>query len=189
MAVHALWFCADVKTARPLSMAPGGLGVTIERCVKVFAAVEQMTTERFEADIVDRPNLDIVHLLLRSPRVSSQNQSSLGAAIVQATRILAVSQLKADSVLTKSFALGNFRTCFRALCKKSLHPQSAPGSTEDGSMARPQNSAPIPPAGVSSPLIGHPQLSRTAIPAGAPTSEWYTSSAGDRAYSRNADPI
>jgi len=144
MAVHALLLCSDDRTAGPINIVLGELGISVERCVEVFAAVKKVTTERFDTVILDCQSLENARLLLKSTRASSQNNAAFAVAIIEAISISAVFQLGADSVLTKPIALGNVRTCFQALRRASLNRKSSPASSE-ASTAERTDSRHIPP--------------------------------------------
>jgi hypothetical protein len=44
--------CEDEKAAGPINTALGEVGISVEPCVEVFAAVKKMTTEPFDTVIL-----------------------------------------------------------------------------------------------------------------------------------------
>ena len=163
MAVHALLLCADEKTAGAINMVLGELGISVEPCFEIFAAVKKVTTERFDTVILDCQNLENARLLLKSTRSSSQNNTAFAVAIVDAISISAVFQLGADSVLTKPIALGNVRRCLKALRKASLNPKNSPAPSKASAAERLRYSRHMPSTisgtlstGHASSIITHP---------------------------------
>src|SRR5215468_7142425 len=83
MGYQALLFCPDEKTARTVTQVLTELDFTIEQCSEPFAAVKKLTTQHFDAVVVDCDNEQNATLLFKSARNSALNQSSLAVAVVE----------------------------------------------------------------------------------------------------------
>jgi len=65
MGYQALLFCPDEKTARTVTQVLNELDFTIEPCSEPFAAVKKLTTQHFDAVVVDCLTLWVSNRLLR----------------------------------------------------------------------------------------------------------------------------
>src|SRR5258707_10003750 len=83
MGYQALLFCPDEKTARTVTQVLNELDFTIEPCSEPFAAVKKLTTQHFDAVVVDCDNEQNATLLFKSARNSAHNQSALAVAVVE----------------------------------------------------------------------------------------------------------
>jgi len=146
MGYQALLFCPDEKTARTVTQVLTDLDFTIEPCSEPFAAVKKLTTQHFDAVVVDCDNEQNATLLFKSARNSALNQSSLAVAVVEGQAGVAKAfRIGANLVLTKPInveqAKGTLRVA-RGLLRKGTEPPKA------GTAATPtaQPSTPKPPA-------------------------------------------
>src|SRR6476619_5225106 len=102
MGYQALLFCPDEKTARTVTQVLSELDFTIEPCSEPFAAVKKLTTQHFDAVVVDCDNEQNATLLFKSARNSGTNQSSLSVAVVEGQAGVAKAfRIGANLVLTK----------------------------------------------------------------------------------------
>ena len=129
MGYQALLFCPDEKTARTVTQVLSELDFTIEPCSEPFAAVKKLTTQHFDAVVVDCDNEQNATLLFKSARNSTSNQSSLAVAVVEGQAGVAKAfRIGANLVLTKPInveqAKGTLRVA-RGLLRKGTEPPKA----------------------------------------------------------------
>src|SRR6476659_3651735 len=151
MGYQALLFCPDEKTARTVTQVLSDLEFTIEPCSEPFAAVKKLTTQHFDAVVVDCDNEQNATLLFKSARNSSSNQSSLAVAVVEGQAGVAKAfRIGANLVLTKPINVeqskGTLRVA-RGLLRKGQAAKAAglPGPAEPPAAAKPFAPAPFPP--------------------------------------------
>lgn len=102
MSYKALLFCPDEKTARTVTQVLTELDFSVEPCGEPFAAVKKLTSEHFDALVVDGDNQQNATLLFKTARNSGLNQNSLAVAIVEGQSGVAKAfQIGANLVLTK----------------------------------------------------------------------------------------
>jgi len=102
MSYRAILFCPDEKTARTVTQVLTELDFTVEPCNEPFAAVKKLTTEHFDAVVVDCENDQNASLLFKSARNSGSNQTSLSVAVVEGQSGVAKAfRIGANLVLTK----------------------------------------------------------------------------------------
>ena len=102
MSYKALLFCPDEKTARTVTQVLTELDFSVESAVEPFAAVKKLTSEHFDALVVDGDNQQNASLLFKTARNSGLNQNSLAVAIVEGQSGVAKAfQIGANLVLTK----------------------------------------------------------------------------------------
>src|SRR5512135_3760459 len=102
MGYQALLFCPDEKTARAVTQVLSELDFTIAPCSEPFAAVKKLTTQHFDAVVVDCDNEQNATLLFKSARNSTSNQTSLAVAVVEGQAGVAKAfRIGANLVLTK----------------------------------------------------------------------------------------
>jgi hypothetical protein len=83
MSYRALLFCPDEKTARTVTQVLTELDFNVETSAEPFAAVKKLTSEHFDALVVDSDNQQNATLLFKTARNSGSNQNSLSVAIVE----------------------------------------------------------------------------------------------------------
>jgi len=145
MSYKALLFCPDEKTARTVSQVLTELEFQVEPCNEPFAAVKKLTTEHFDAVVVDCDNEQNATLLFRSARNSGSNQTSLSVAVVEGQSGVAKAfRIGANLVLTKPINIeqskGTLRVARGLLRKNEGSKPPAP------SPAKPVSAAPQPAA-------------------------------------------
>lgn len=137
MSYKALLFCPDQKTARTVTQVLSELEFSVEPCGEAFAAVKKLTSEHFDALVVDGENQQNATLLFKTARNSGTNQNSLAVAIVEGQSGVAKAfQIGANLVLTKPINVeqskGTLRVA-RGLLRKGEAGKGA--STATGSSA------------------------------------------------------
>jgi len=152
MSYKALLFCPDERTARTVTQVLSELEFEVQPCNEPFAAVKKLTTERFDAIVVDCENEQNGILLFKSARNSGSNQASLSIAVVEGQAGVAKAfRIGANLVLTKPINVeqskGTIRVA-RGLLRKSESARAAVPSTPDPS-GRSSTSVPLPIAEVS----------------------------------------
>ncbi len=156
MSYQALLFCPDEQTARLVTQVLTELDFNVEPCNEPFAAVKKLTTEHFDAVVVDCDNEQNAGLLFKSARNSASNQSSLAVAVVDGQAGVAKAfRIGANLVLTKPInvdqAKGTLRVA-RGLLKKTepgkgaAAPSAPVASTAPAAPVRSTPVAPAPPA-------------------------------------------
>src|SRR5271169_2473807 len=187
MGYQALLFCPDEKTARTVTQVLTELDFQVEPCNEPFAAVKKLTTEHFDAVVVDCDNEQNATLLFKSARNSASNQASLAVAVVEGQAGVAKAfRIGANLVLTKPInieqAKGTLRVARGLLRKgepaKPVAPAAVPMPAAPVA-AKPVPSAkpvtPAAPPAVSAPRPVQRQAPRpAAVPVAqpAPTPAW-----------------
>src|SRR5512135_1412480 len=134
MGYQALLFCPDEKTARAVTQVLSELDFTIAPCSEPFAAVKKLTTQHFDAVVVDCENEQNATLLFKSARNSGSNQSSLAVAVVEGQAGVAKAfRIGANLVLTKPINVeqskGTLRVARGLLRKAEAGKPAAPAAT------------------------------------------------------------
>ena len=102
MVYQALLFSTDEKTSRVVNQILGELEFHVEICAEPFAAVKQITSQHYDAVVVDCDNEQNATLLFKSARNSTSNGGSLAVALVQGqSGISKAFRIGANLVLTK----------------------------------------------------------------------------------------
>ncbi len=134
MGYQALLFCADEKTARLVTQVLTELDFAVEPANEPFAAVKRLTTQHFDAVVVDCENEQNGSLLFKTARNSGPNRTSLAVAVVEGQPGIAKAfRIGANLVLTKPINVeqskGTLRVA-RGLLKKSdaAKPAAQPGA-------------------------------------------------------------
>ena len=129
MSYKALLFCPEQKTLRTVTQILSELDFEIEACHEPFAAVKRLTTEHFDAIVVDCENEQNATLLFKSSRHSSSNRAALSIAVVEGQAgVASAFRIGANLVLTKPINVeqskGTIRVA-RGLLRKSDAPKPA----------------------------------------------------------------
>ena len=164
MGYQALLFCGDERTAQLVTQVLTELEFSVEPANEPFAAVKRLTTQHFDAVVVDCENEQNASLLFKSARNSGPNKSSLAVAVVEGQPGIAKAfRIGANLVLTKPINVeqskGTLRVA-RGLLKKAdgTKPATAVAAT-------PVAQTPIAPA---KPTLNNPAFARPLTP-GVPT--------------------
>jgi periplasmic protein TonB len=136
MSYRALLFCPDEKTARTVTQVLTELDFSVETSAEPFAAVKKLTSEHFDALVVDGDNQQNATLLFKTARNSGSNQNSLAVAIVEGQSGVAKAfQIGANLVLTKPINVeqskGTIRVARGLLRKTEAAKGSAAPSASD----------------------------------------------------------
>ena len=133
MSYQALLFCQDDKTARTVAQVLSELDFQVDSCFETFAAVKKLTSQAFEAIVVDCQNEENASLLLKTARNSVSNQASLMVALVEGQAgVAAAFRIGANLVLTKPIAVEQARGTLRVargLLRKNTATPSPAGVT------------------------------------------------------------
>jgi len=161
MSYRALLFCPDEAAARLVTQVLSELEFTVELSFEPFVTVQKLTTEPFDAVVVDCTNEENASLLFKGARNSTLNHSSLCVAVVEGQMGVAKAfRIGANLVLTKPINIeqskGTLRVARGLLRKGDNKPQPAPAAHGAGS-------SPMIPA--PTPKIAAPPIPTTA---GAP---------------------
>jgi len=114
MSYLALLCCQDEKTARTITQVLSELDFQVDLCSETFAAVKKLTTQAFEAVVVDCQNEENASLLLKTARNSVSNAASLMVALVEGqSGVAAAFRIGANLVLTKPIAIEQARGTLR----------------------------------------------------------------------------
>ena len=162
MGYQALLFCADEKTAGLVTQVLNELEFSVEPANEPFAAVKRLTTQHFDAVVVDCENEQNAALLFKSARNSGSNRTSLAVAVVEGQPGIAKAfRIGANLVLTKPINIeqskGTLRVA-RGLLKKSEAAKPTAVAAVPQAPAAPVKAGPTNPA-FSRPLTpGAPSL-------------------------------
>jgi protein TonB len=154
MSYRALLFCPDEAAARLVTQVLSELEFTVELSFEPFVTVQKLTTEPFDAVVVDCANEENAALLFKGARNSSVNHSSLCVAVVEGQMGVAKAfRIGANLVLTKPINIeqskGTLRVARGLLRKGEAKPRAA---TEPVSLTNPATS-PTP----NSPVLALPE--------------------------------
>jgi TonB family protein len=179
MSYRALLFCPDEAAARLVTQVLSELEFTVELSFEPFVTVQKLTTESFDAVVVDCTNEENASLLFKGARNSSLNHSSLCVAVVEGQMGVAKAfRIGANLVLTKPINIeqskGTLRVARGLLRKGENKPAAdAPGTSNPSTIAVGNPTF----AGQSAPTtLGMPvaaaslELPASARPAAVPTS-------------------
>jgi protein TonB len=102
MGYQALLFCADEKAIRVVSQVLADLDFHVEHSAEPFSSVKRLTTEHFDALVVDCDDEQNAALLFKTARNSEHNNASLAVALVQGQGGIAKAfKIGANLILTK----------------------------------------------------------------------------------------
>src|SRR5579863_1823420 len=162
MSYKALLFCPDEKTARTVTQVLTELDFHVEPCNDPFGAVKKLTTEHFDALVVDCDNEQNAMLLFKSAHNSTSNQASLAVAIVEGQAGVAKAfRIGANLVLTKPINVEQSKGTLRV----------ARGLLRKTDAAKPASAAPAPqPPARPVTTIDAKRLSAPQIPEQRPAS-------------------
>jgi len=157
MSFQALLFCPDEKTARTVTQVLTELDFQVDACSETFAAVKKLTSQAFEAVVVDCQNEENAGLLLKTARNSASNQASLMVAVVEGQAgVAAAFRIGANLVLTKPIAVEQARGTLRVargLLRKNSAPVVASTAPTTASAAVKPMSVPQPAPTIPSPAF------------------------------------
>src|SRR5206468_396305 len=130
MGYQALLFCADEKTAGLVTQVLNELEFSVELANEPFAAVKRLTTQHFDAVVVDCENEQNASLLFKSARNSGPNKTSLAFAVVEGQPGIAKAfRIGANLVLTKPINVeqskGTLRVARGLLKKDAVKPAAS----------------------------------------------------------------
>jgi len=150
MSYLALLFCQDEKTARTITQVLNELEFQVEPSSEAFAAVKKLTTQAFDAVVVDCQSEENASLLLKAARNSASNQASLMVALVEGQAgVAAAFRIGANLVLTKPIAVEQARSTLRVargLLRKNASATPAAASSATVAYPAPAFSAPVKPS-------------------------------------------
>src|ERR1043166_3347785 len=171
MGYQALLFCADEKSAQLVTQVLTELEFSVEPANEPFAAVKRLTTQHFDAVVVDCENEQNASLLFKSARNSGPNKTSLAVAVVEGQPGIAKAfRIGANLVLTKPINVeqskGTLRVA-RGLLKKTEAGKPVVVSTP----AAPAAPTPVAvaPAATARPALNNPAFGRPQAPPSVPT--------------------
>src|SRR4051794_23312274 len=130
MGYQALLFCADEKTVGLVTQVLNELEFSVELANEPFAAVKRLTTQHFDAVVVDCENEQNASLLFKSARNSGPNKTSLAVAVVEGQPGIAKAfRIGANLVLTKPINVeqskGTLRVARGLLKKDAVKPAAS----------------------------------------------------------------
>lgn len=133
MSYRALLFCPDEAAARLVTQVLSELEFTVELSFEPFVTVQKLTTETFDAVVVDCANEENASLLFKGARNSTLNHSSLCVAVVEGQMGVAKAfRIGANLVLTKPINIeqskGTLRVARGLLRKGDSKPKPTPGT-------------------------------------------------------------
>jgi len=141
MSYLALLFCQDEKTARTVTQVLSELEFEVDTCGETFGAVKKLTSQPFEAVVVDCQDEESASLLLKAARNSTFNQQSLMVALVEGQAgVAAAFRIGANLVLTKPIAVEQARGTLRVargLLRKNSGAGAPPSTAAAASPAAP----------------------------------------------------
>src|SRR6476660_8229913 len=151
MGYQALLFCADEKTAQLVTQVLTELEFSVEPANEPFAAVKRLTTQHFDAVVVDCENEQNAALLFKSARNSGPNKTSLAVAVVEGQPGIAKAfRIGANLVLTKPINVeqskGTLRVARGLLKKSDGSKPAAPVAVAPQAPAAPVKATPTNPA-------------------------------------------
>jgi protein TonB len=133
MSLRALLFCPDEKTAKVVAQVLSDVDFTVEQAAEPFAAVKKLSSQSFDALVVECANEQNASLLMKSARNSASNQGSLIVALVEGQIGVANAfRIGANLVLTKPIAVEQAKSTLRVargLLRKGGDPSLAPAAT------------------------------------------------------------
>ena len=158
MSYRALLFCPDEAAARLVTQVLSELEFTVELSFEPFVTVQKLSSESFDAVVVDCANEENAALLFKGARNSSVNHSSLCVAVVEGQMGVAKAfRIGANLVLSKPINIeqskGTLRVARGLLRKSEAKPRAAtePVSITNATISPAPNSPVLaPPEAVSS---------------------------------------
>ena len=161
MGYTALLFCPDEKTSRVLSQILAELDFSVDPNPEPFAAVKKISSQRFDAIVVDCENEQNGALLFKSARSSGSNQAALSVAVVEGqTGVAKAFRLGANLVLTKPINVeqckGTLRVA-RGLLRKGETAKPAETISPVSTTSMRPSTAPPPSSGAAFDLDPEPE--------------------------------
>jgi TonB family protein len=161
MGYTALLFCPDEKTSRVLSQILAELDFSVDPNPEPFAAVKKISSQRFDAIVVDCENEQNGALLFKSARSSGSNQAALSVAVVEGqTGVAKAFRLGANLVLTKPINVeqckGTLRVA-RGLLRKGETAKPAESISSVSTTSMRPSTAPPPSSGAAFDLDPEPE--------------------------------
>lgn len=101
MSPRSLLFSSDQETSRQIGHALQALGLSVEACPEIFAALRTLTGKTFNVLVVDWDEGLEASFLLKTARESRTNQNIFAIVIGKADASAALEQAGADLVLSK----------------------------------------------------------------------------------------
>lgn len=169
MSYLALLFCQDEKTARTITQVLSELDFQVDPCAETFAAVKKLTTQAFDAVVVDCQSEENASLLLKAARNSASNQASLMVALVEGQAgVAAAFRIGANLVLTTPIAVEQARSTLRVargLLRKNAGTVAAPSAKPTPTPIQPAATLPTVPAPTAAkPAAPRPPAASVALP-------------------------
>ena len=161
MGYTALLFCPDEKTSRVLSQILAELDFSVDPNPEPFAAVKKISSQRFDAIVVDCENEQNGALLFKSARSSGSNQAALSVAVVEGqTGVAKAFRLGANLVLTKPINVeqckGTLRVA-RGLLRKGETAKASESISSVSTTSMRPSTAPPPSSGSAFDLDPEPE--------------------------------
>src|ERR1019366_3071603 len=155
MVYQALLFSGDEKASRTVSQILNELEFDVEVCAEPFAAVKQITSQHYDALVVDCDNEQNATLLFKSARNSSSNSGCLAVALVQGQGGIAKAfRIGANLVLTKPIHIEQSKGTLRP-AKGLLRKAEAARSTFAAASGPKLADASVTPLSAPPPLAAH----------------------------------
>ncbi len=125
MSLRSLLFSSDRGTAYPLGEALKGLGMEVEYCPEIFAAIEELTRKNFDLIIVDWDDEPEASFLLRTARELKPSQPAFAVVVVDGeAKVDAAYRAGANHVLTKASASDLAKNNLASVCACIMARQS-----------------------------------------------------------------
>lgn len=130
MSLRSLLFSSDQETSRVVGQVLRAMGIEVEHCPEIFAAVEKLTSRHFEIILTDFDDGVEAQFLLKTSRELASHHDSLVIALTSVG--VNASQPKVDVVLNKPLTADKLRLtllkdeAFLRAMKKT--PAAAPAS-------------------------------------------------------------
>ena len=166
MVYQALLFSGDEKASRTVSQILNELEFDVEVCAEPFAAVKQITSQHYDALVVDCDNEQNATLLFKSARNSGFNSACLAVALVQGQAGIAKAfRIGANLVLTKPIHVEQSKGTLRT-AKGLLRKAEAARSTSAAASAPKLADASVTPLSAPPPLAAHAGFSVGPVASG-----------------------
>ena len=148
MSYKALLFCSEASSARVITQVLSELDFECQPCEEPFAAVKKLTSEQFDAIVIDCSNEQDAALLVKSARNSSFNQQALLVAVVDGKNgVVSAFRLGANLVLAKPVSLEQAKSTLRmarGLLHKSDLAKAAAATAQSAGTSEPAAVMPAP---------------------------------------------
>lgn len=158
MSYRALLFCPDETAARLVTQVLSELDFTVELSFEPFVTVQKLTSEPFDAVVVDCGNEENASLLFKGARNSSVNHSSLCVAVVEGQMGVAKAfRIGANLVLTKPINIEQSKGTLRVARGLLRKTDSKPAARSEAAGTAGQSPVPVP----SSVILAQPAPTAT----------------------------